>query len=46
MTNVVVLANGELLITGKDKVLKKYKQPEEAIVKIDWKVKAANTPPI
>jgi hypothetical protein len=46
MTNIVVLGSGELLLSGKDKVLKKYKQPEEAIVKIDWKVKAANTPPI
>lgn len=45
--NVVAgLPSGEILITGKDKFLKKYKQPEDLIQKIDWKSKTPPNPPV
>lgn len=46
MARIGVLATGELVVTGRDKILRKYKQPEELLSKMDFKVKAANTPPI
>ena len=46
MLYIAVLASGDIVVTGKDKILKKYKQPEEVLSKVDFKVRAANTPPI
>lgn len=46
MRKITVIGSGEVVVTGKDKILRKYKQPEEVLAKMDWKVKAANTPPI
>ncbi len=43
---VAGLPSGELITTGKDKFLKRYKQPEELIQKIDWKSKVAPNPPL
>ena len=41
---VAALPTGELLTTGKDKYIKKYKQPEE--LKIDWRSKTPPNPPL
>ena len=43
---VACLPSGELITTGKDKFLKKYKQPEDLIQKIDWESKVPPNPPI
>lgn len=43
---VTCLPSGELITTGKDKFLKKYKQPEDLITRIDWKSKVPPNPPI
>jgi hypothetical protein len=37
---------GEVLTAGKDKVFKKYKQPEEILAKMDLKVKVASQQPL
>jgi hypothetical protein len=37
---------GELLTAGKDKVFKKYKQPEELLSKMDLKAKVASQGPM
>lgn len=41
-----VLPSGEILVSGKDKILRKYKQPEEFIGKIDLKSRTAPNPPL
>lgn len=40
----VNLATGDLLCTGKDKILKRYKQPEELFVKMDTRIKVGGAP--
>jgi hypothetical protein len=43
---VTSLPSGELLTTGKDKFLKKYKQPEDLLQKLDFKSKVPPNPPL
>lgn len=43
---VAGLPSGEIVTTGKDKFLKKYKQPEDTLQKIDWKSKIPPNPPL
>eukprot|EP00825_Cyclidium_porcatum_P004670 TRINITY_DN1220_c0_g1_i2.p1 TRINITY_DN1220_c0_g1~~TRINITY_DN1220_c0_g1_i2.p1 ORF type:complete len:1061 (-),score=222.02 TRINITY_DN1220_c0_g1_i2:1563-4745(-) len=38
------LSTGDLLLTGNDKILKRYKQPEEQLAKLDMKVKIGLPP--
>ncbi len=38
--------NKDILATGKDKILKKYKQPEELITKMDLRMKVPGSVPL
>lgn len=35
---------GDILCTGKDKLLKRYKQPEELLAKMDNRIKVGGAP--
>ena len=37
---------GDILLTGKDKILKKYKQPDELIIKMDLRIKVPGSVPL
>lgn len=37
-------ATGDLICTGKDKILKRYKQPEELFAKMDTRIKVGGAP--
>ena len=43
---VVDPTNGDILLTGKDKILKKYKQPDELIIKMDLRIKVPGSIPL
>ena len=45
-TLVAGLSTGEIVTTGKDKYIKKFKQPEDLIQKIDWRSKTPPNPPL
>lgn len=36
--------SGDILSTGKDKILKRYKQPEELLAKMDTRIKVGGAP--
>jgi len=38
--------NGDILLTGKDKILKKYKQPDELLIKMDLRIKVPGSIPL
>lgn len=38
--------SGEILLTGKDKILKKYKQPDELLIKMDLRIKVPGSVPL
>jgi len=40
------LPSGEIITTGEDKVIKKYRQPEELFAKVDFYSKFAIQPPL
>lgn len=40
------LPTGEIITTGSDTFIKKYRQPEEHLAKIDFKTKTAIPPPL
>ena len=40
------LPSGDLLVTGKDKILRKYRHPEEPLAKVDLKSRTAPNPPV
>lgn len=40
----IQFSTGDLLLTGQDKILKKYKQPEELLSKLDMKIKIGLPP--
>lgn len=45
MNHIAVnITTGDILCTGKDKILKRYKQPEELFVKMDTRIKVGGAP--
>ena len=38
--------NKDILTTGKDKILKKYKQPDELLIKMDLRIKVPGSVPL
>ncbi|CAD8159373.1 unnamed protein product [Paramecium pentaurelia] len=45
-TLLIVTPQQEVITTGKDKIFKKYKFPEELLSKMDLKMRVANQPPV
>jgi hypothetical protein len=43
---VCSLPTGEILTSGEDKLIKRYRQPEELLVKVDFKSKQPIPPPL
>lgn len=46
MNKICLTNSSDILLTGNDKVLKRYKYPEELLSKIDLKVKLAAPSPL